>query len=55
MAYDRADAATMGPGQAAASGAGTPVLVAVAAAIVIATTGGWLAITRRVVRKRPGG
>jgi hypothetical protein len=31
---------------------GTPVLAAIAAAIVIAATGGWLGIIRRVRKRR---
>jgi hypothetical protein len=41
----------MGPGPAV-SESGMPVLAAVAAAIVIAATGAWLGIIRRVRKRR---
>jgi hypothetical protein len=51
VAFGRDDSVTMGPGPVARRPA-TAVLLAIAAAIIIATTGGWLAVTGRGQRRR---
>jgi hypothetical protein len=51
MAFGQDDSVTTGQGPVARRPA-TAVLLAIAAAIVIATTGGWLAVTGRGQRRR---
>jgi len=51
LTFGRDDSVTMGPGPVARR-SGTAVLLAIAAAIVIAATGGWLAVTGRGQRRR---
>jgi hypothetical protein len=52
VAFGRYGSVSMGPGRDP-SGPGVPVLAAVAAAIVIATTGGWLAVSARARKRSP--
>jgi hypothetical protein len=51
LTFGRDDSVTMGPGPVARR-PGTAVLLAIAAAIVIAATGGWLAAAGRGQRRR---
>ena len=52
VAFGRYDSVSMGP--APAPGApGVPLLAAVATAIVIATTGGWLVVSARARKRSP--
>jgi hypothetical protein len=51
LTFGRDDSVTMGP-RPAARRSGTAVPLAIAAAIVIAAAGGWLAVTGRGQRRR---
>jgi hypothetical protein len=51
LRFGRDDSVAMGPGPVARR-SGTAVLLAIAAAFVIAATGGWLAVTGRRQRRR---
>ena len=51
LTFGRDDSVTMGAGPVARR-SGTAVLLAIAAAIVIAAAGGWLAVTGRGQRRR---
>lgn len=54
VTFGRYDSVSMGPASGPdASGPGIPVLAAVATGIVIATTGGWLAVSARARKRTP--